>query len=122
MKLIKIYGVIGDPIEQSMSPIMHNEELQKANIHAVYHPFHIKPVDLEVAVKGMQAIGIQGFNVTAPHKTTIMPYLDAIDPLAKAIGAVNTVVRREDGTYCGFNTDGNGYIAGFRGCLQKYRT
>ena len=109
--LIKIYGVIGDPIAQSMSPIMHNQEIESCQIHAVYHPFHIKPENLQQAIAGMKAIGIQGFNVTAPHKTAIMPLLDSIDPLAKAIGAVNTVVREEDGSYRGYNTDGNGYIA-----------
>lgn len=109
--LIKIYGVIGDPIAQSMSPVMHNQEIKSDQIKAVYHPFHIKPDDLNKAIAGMKAIGIQGFNVTAPHKTTIMPLLDSIDPLAKAIGAVNTVVREEDGSYRGYNTDGNGYIA-----------
>ncbi|MFC5466670.1 shikimate dehydrogenase [Lederbergia graminis] len=105
----KLYGVIGDPIGHSMSPIMHNNEFKQLNINAHYHPFHIVEQNLEIAIAGMKAIGVEGFNVTIPHKTTIIPYLDYIDPLAKAIGAVNTVVR-VDGEYHGYNTDGEGYM------------
>jgi len=107
--LIKLYGVIGDPIVQSMSPVMQSQEFEKLDIEAHYHPFHILEKDLHDAVKGMKAIGVEGFNVTSPHKTTIMPFLDYIDPLAKAIGAVNTVVRIND-EFHGYNTDGMGYI------------
>lgn len=107
--MIKLYGVIGDPIVQSMSPVMHNQEFNKLGIDAHYQPFHILDKDLQDAIKGMKAIGVEGFNVTSPHKTTIMPFLDDIDPLAKAIGAVNTVVRI-DNEYHGYNTDGLGYI------------
>ncbi|MBS4209039.1 shikimate dehydrogenase [Bacillus sp. FJAT-50079] len=107
--MMKLYGVIGDPIAQSMSPIMHNEEFKQLKVDAHYQPFHIIHQDLKTAVEGMKAIGIEGFNVTAPHKTTIMPFLDGIDPLAQAIGAVNTVVR-ESGGFWGYNTDGYGFI------------
>ncbi|MCR2820470.1 shikimate dehydrogenase [Lederbergia panacisoli] len=107
--MIKLYGVIGDPIVQSMSPVMQSQEFNQLGIEAHYHPFHIVDKDLKDAVKGMKAIGIAGFNVTSPHKTTIMPFLDYIDPLAKAIGAVNTVVRVND-EFHGYNTDGMGFI------------
>ncbi|MBS4199744.1 shikimate dehydrogenase [Bacillus sp. FJAT-49732] len=107
--MIKLYGVIGDPIVQSMSPIMQSQEFNELGIDAHYHPFHILDKDLQDAVKGMKAIGVEGFNVTSPHKTMIMPFLDYIDPLAKAIGAVNTVVRIND-EFHGYNTDGMGYI------------
>lgn len=106
---MKLYGVIGDPIAQSMSPIMQGQEFQQLGIHAHYQPFHIKPKDLEDAVKGMKAIGVEGFNITSPHKTAIIPLIDKIDPLAEAIGAVNTVVR-EDDQFIGYNTDGEGFI------------
>ncbi len=106
---MKLYGVIGDPIAQSMSPVMQGQEFQQLGIHAHYQPFHIKPKDLEDAVKGMKAIGVEGFNITSPHKTAIIPLIDKIDPLAEAIGAVNTVVR-EDDQFIGYNTDGEGFI------------
>lgn len=105
----KLYGVIGDPISQSMSPVMHNQELLKLGIDAHYQPFHILKKDLNTAIMGMKVIGVEGFNITSPHKTTVIPFLDEIDPLAKAIGAVNTVVR-DNGRFIGFNTDGTGYV------------
>lgn len=107
--MLKLYGVIGDPIAQSMSPVMHNPQFQKFGIEAHYHPFHIVGEHLEAAVRGMKVIGVEGFNVTSPHKSSIMPFLDYIDPLAEAIGAVNTVVRVND-EFHGYNTDGKGFI------------
>ena len=80
-----------------MSPAMHNDLFQRYEIDAEMFPFHIKKENLEDAVKGFKAINLAGFNITVPHKTAIMPFLDEIDPLAKAIGAVNTVVN-QDGT------------------------
>jgi shikimate dehydrogenase len=107
----QLYGVIGDPIEHSMSPIMHNDAFKQLNLNAYYHPFHVNRTDIGSAVKGMKALGIRGFNVTIPHKSTIMPYLDGIDPLANSIGAVNTVVL-EGGDFIGYNTDGLGFLKG----------
>ncbi|WP_050180955.1 shikimate dehydrogenase [Domibacillus robiginosus] len=112
----KLYGVIGDPIGHSMSPDMHNDSFSALQIDAHYQPFHIKSEDLKTAVAGMKAIGLSGFNVTVPHKTAIMPLLDEIDPLAQAIGAVNTVVREEN-RFIGYNTDGEGFV---RGLNEEY--
>lgn len=119
--MIKLYGVIGDPIAQSMSPVMQGQEFQKLGIQAHYHPFHIKPKDLEDAVKGMKAIGVEGFNITSPHKTAIIPLIDKIDPLAEAIGAVNTVVR-EDDQFVGYNTDGEGFIKALQADWKEHFT
>lgn len=105
----KLYGVIGDPIGHSLSPAMHNQEFKSLGIDGHYQPFRIKIEDLKTAVEGMKVMGISGFNVTIPHKSSIIPILDGIDPLAEAIGAVNTVVR-EDGRFIGYNTDGKGYL------------
>jgi shikimate dehydrogenase len=107
----KLYGVIGDPIAHSMSPLMHNDLFQRYEMDASMFPFHIKKENLQDAVKGFKAINLAGFNITVPHKTAIMPFLDEIDPLAEAIGAVNTVVN-EEGRFIGYNTDGTGYIKG----------
>lgn len=105
----KIYGVIGDPIAHSMSPVMQNDCFQRYDINAEYLAFHVRKESLHDAVKGFKAIQLSGFNVTIPHKTTIMPFLDEIDHLAQAIGAVNTVVN-DDGRFIGYNTDGSGFL------------
>ena len=75
---------------------------------------------MQDAVKGFKAIGLSGFNVTVPHKSAIMPFLDEIDPLAEAIGAVNTVVNK-DGKLIGYNTDGTGYLKGLNRLFPMYR-
>lgn len=104
-----VYGVIGDPIAHSMSPAIHNDAFETEKMDSVYLAFHVKPDDLKDAVKGMKAIGVKGFNITIPHKEAIIPFLDEVDELAKAIGAVNTVVYKE-GRYIGYNTDGIGFM------------
>ncbi|MEB2629741.1 MULTISPECIES: shikimate dehydrogenase [Peribacillus] len=105
----KIYGVMGDPIAHSMSPDIHNDAFEKEKIEAVYHHFHVTKEGLNDAVKGMKALGIEGFNITIPHKTSIIPFLDEVDELALAIGAVNTVVNK-NGRFIGYNTDGKGFF------------
>ncbi|MBO1579202.1 MULTISPECIES: shikimate dehydrogenase [Bacillus] len=105
----QLYGVIGNPIGHSLSPLMHNDAFEDLNIDAHYHAFLVEEETLGEAVKGLKALGVSGFNVTTPHKVSIMKYLDGIDPLAKQIGAVNTVVHRE-GKLIGYNTDGIGYV------------
>jgi shikimate dehydrogenase len=107
----KLFGVIGDPIAHSMSPAMHNDLFEHYGIDAVYLPFHVSKGNLEAAVKGLKALGVSGFNVTIPHKTDIILHLDKVDPLAKAIGAVNTV-KNENGLLVGYNTDGPGFVKG----------
>ncbi|WP_243297143.1 shikimate dehydrogenase [Bacillus litorisediminis] len=114
----KVYGVIGDPIGHSLSPLMHNHSFAIENIQAAYHPFLVKKEDLESAVRGMKAIGIQGFNVTIPHKEAIIPYLDEVDALAAEIGAVNTVVLR-NGAYVGYNTDGIGFVKALKQAIRE---
>jgi shikimate dehydrogenase len=107
----KLYAVIGNPIAHSMSPVMHNDLFQHYDVDAHYHAFDIKSSDLADAVKGFRAIHLAGFNVTVPHKLAIMPLLDEVDPLARSIGAVNTVVN-QSGTLIGYNTDGSGFVNG----------
>lgn len=113
----KLFGVMGDPIAHSMSPVMHNDLFNYYGIDAAYVPFHVSKGSLEAAVKGLKAIRVAGFNVTVPYKTEIMAFLDEIDPLAKAIGAVNTVVNK-DGKLVGYNTDGRGFVRGLKEQLQ----
>jgi 3-dehydroquinate dehydratase / shikimate dehydrogenase len=103
----RVYGVIGDPIAHSLSPQMHNAAFAARRIHAVYLPFLIraKTAGLKDFVRSIADFGIRGFSVTIPHKQAILPFLDGCDPLAKSIGAVNTVVVRAGGKLYGYNTD-----------------
>lgn len=106
----KWYAVIGDPIEHSMSPLMHNTWMNAEGRDGTYIPLHITKENLVESFNGMKLLGCSGFNVTIPHKEAIIPLLDDIDPLAQKMGAVNTVVRQLDGTYKGYNTDGLGFV------------
>lgn len=106
----KWFAVIGDPIEHSKSPAMHNAWFEEMAIDAAYIPVHVTPENLEAAIAGFKTLGASGWNVTIPHKTAIIPYLDELDELAAKMGAVNTVVRTKDGKLKGYNTDGIGFV------------
>ncbi len=106
----KWYAVIGDPIHHSMSPLMHNAWMTEENRDASYIPIHVKPCELEQAVIALKTLGCSGWNITIPHKEKIIPFLDELDESARKMGAVNTVVRLQDGTYKGYNTDGLGFV------------
>ena len=103
----KVCGVMAYPVEHSMSPLMHNYYSEKTGTDLVYVPFKVEPGRVEEAVKGAYALNFTGMNVTVPHKQEVMKYLVDIDEDAKAIGAVNTLVRT-DGGYKGYNTDAAG--------------
>jgi shikimate dehydrogenase len=104
------FAVIGDPIAQSKSPEMHNAWYEQENVDATYIPVHVKPENLQQAVESFKLLGASGWNVTIPHKQTIIPFLDELDELAKKMGAVNTVVRTVEGKLKGYNTDGPGFV------------
>ena len=106
----KLLGVIGDPVEHSLSPVMHNAVLNHLEKDYVYVPLPVKKGDLERALAGFSAINLVGFNATIPHKQAIIPYLDRVTPEAQQVGAVNTVWRTETG-WEGTNTDVDGFIA-----------
>ena len=105
----KIVGLIGSPVGHSLSPEMHNQAYVFLGLDMFYAAFEVCPKDLGNAVKGMEALGFAGFNVTIPHKETIIQYLDQVSEEAGLIGAVNTVVIKE-GLIRGYNTDGIGFI------------
>ncbi|MDY7221851.1 shikimate dehydrogenase [Halalkalibacterium halodurans] len=105
----KLFGLLGHPVGHSLSPLMHNQMFQLLDFDGYYHAFDVEPSQLEKAVEGARALQMQGFNVTIPHKVTIMDYLDMVDEEAQEIGAVNTVVMK-DGQLFGSNTDGQGYL------------
>lgn len=99
----RVYGVIGNPIGHSLSPHQHNAGFAARKIDAVYLPFLVE--DLSDFVESVAPMGFKGFSVTIPHKERIIKYLAGCDPLAAAIGAVNTVVVRHGGRLYGYNTD-----------------
>ena len=109
----KLLGVIGHPIAHSLSPAMHNAAISHLGVDFVYLAFPVKPEDLEVALAGFGAIGLQGFSITIPHKQAILPLLSEVSPIAQAIGAVNTVYLTDKG-WCGTNTDVEGFLAPLR--------
>jgi shikimate dehydrogenase len=100
----RVCGLIGNPVGHSISPLIHNTLAELCGIDMVYTTFNVENEAVYMAVKGAFALNIQGLNVTVPHKQAVMESLSEIDPLAKAIGAVNTLVRTGDG-YKGYNTD-----------------
>lgn len=115
----KWFAVMGDPIEHSKSPAMHNAWFREMSIDATYIPVHVSSESLESAVAGLKKLGASGWNVTIPHKTAIIPYLDELDELAEKMGAVNTVVRTKEGTLKGYNTDGVGFVRSLEEAVGK---
>ncbi|HWR43656.1 shikimate dehydrogenase [Sporomusa sp.] len=106
-------GLLGWPLSHSLSPAMHNTAFAACGLDFVYLPLPAPPESLATAVGGLKALGFVGVNVTIPHKVTIMDYLDEIDVSAKLVGAVNTIVIKEN-HMIGYNTDASGYISSLR--------
>lgn len=103
-------GLIGWPVAHSLSPIIHRHWRAQHNIAGDYELLPIDPADMETGLRRLKIRGLKGFNVTVPHKETIIPFLDTVDDLAHHIGAVNTVVR-DGSTWRGTNTDAYGFMA-----------
>jgi shikimate dehydrogenase len=103
----ELYGVIGKPVRHSLGPLMHNAAFTHKGMNAIYLAFESD--DIEGAVKGMRSLGIKGMSVTIPYKSAVIPLLDEIDPLAREIGAVNTVVNNNN-RLIGYNTDASGAL------------
>lgn len=104
-----VCGLIGAPVDHSLSPALHNAAFRTLGLNYCYLPFPVKSGFLEQALRGITALGLRGVNVTSPHKEAVLSYLDRIDITAAAIGAVNTICNR-DGQLHGFNTDGEGFL------------
>ncbi len=105
----RVCGLIGDPVEHTMSPAMHNAAFQEVGLDYVYLPFRVEGGELSEAIKGMRALNMRGLNVTIPHKVAVLQLLDKLDPLAEKISAVNTIVN-DDGVLTGYNTDATGFL------------
>lgn len=100
----RICGLMGNPVEHTMSPFIHNNLSESLGKNLAYVPFHVPTGHVKEAVEGAFALNLLGLNVTVPYKSEVIPFLKDIDPLAKQIGAVNTLVRMEGG-FKGYNTD-----------------
>ncbi len=105
----RLCGIRGDPIEHTMSPVMHNAAFRQMGLDYLYVPFKVKQGELAKAMEGVRALNIRGLNVTIPHKVAVIQFLDELDSLAEKIGAVNTIVN-DDGVLTGYNTDGAGFL------------
>ena len=99
-----VCGLIGNPVEHTLSPVIHNTLARMTGENLIYVPFRVEKERVEDALKGAFALNVLGLNVTVPHKSEVLPYLDGVDEEAAMIGAVNTLVRTEKG-YRGYNTD-----------------
>jgi shikimate dehydrogenase len=105
----RLCGVIGDPVEHTMSPVIHNAAFENMGVDYFYVPFRVKKEQLAKAIEGVRALNIRGLNVTIPHKVAVIPLLDGLDPLAEKIDAVNTIVN-DEGILTGYNTDATGFL------------
>jgi shikimate dehydrogenase len=105
----RVCGIIGDPLEHSLSPAMHNAAFQESNLDFVYVAFRVRKDELKESIIGAKSLDIRGLNVTMPHKSAVMKYLDEIDPTARSIGAVNTILNNK-GRLTGYDTDGIGAL------------
>ena len=105
----KIVGIIGDPVQHSRSPQMHNAAIAERKLDYIYVPFHVRSGELREAIEGFKALNVLGVNVTIPHKQTVMPILDDVSHEATLIGAANTLIFC-DGRVSGDNTDAQGFL------------
>ena len=103
-------GVIGWPVAHSRSPAIHNYWIRENHLNGAYGLFPVEENNLEKAIRGLAALGIAGCNITIPHKISAMHLADWVDPLARRMGAINTIVVQPDGALHGFNNDGFGFI------------
>jgi shikimate dehydrogenase len=107
----RLVGIIGWPVSHSLSPRMHNAAYAALGLDWAYVPLPVAPERVGDAVRGLVALGFAGANVTVPHKQAVIPFLDELTLIARAIGAVNTIVVQPDGSLLGDSTDGAGFMA-----------
>jgi shikimate dehydrogenase len=117
----KLAGVMGMPVFQSRSPILHNYWIKKYNLKGAYGHFPVQIENVEAAVRGLSALGIAGCNITQPHKLMAMKLMDQLSPMAQRIGAINCIVVQPDGSLHGFNNDGFGYIQSLKDIKPTWR-
>ena len=104
-----LFGVLGNPVKHTYSPILQNAAIEKLGLNAAYVPLEVPLDKIELAVKGAFALNFKGINVTIPFKEVVIPYMDKLSQRASTIGSVNTIALKEDGRLMGYNTDGEGF-------------
>ena len=109
----KLYGVVGYPVAHSLSPVFQQAAMESLGIDAAYVPFQVPPEKIDAALKAMEILGVEGFNVTIPHKESVSKLIPEKDHVSTIVGAVNTVTRRSEGWF-GANTDVPGFREAFR--------
>lgn len=105
----RVCGIIGDPVEHSLSPVMHNAAFEELNLDFVYVAFRVRTEELREAIIGARSLDLHGLNITTPHKNAVTGYLDEIDSTTRSVGAVNTILN-DEGRLIGYNTDGVGAL------------
>ena len=118
-KSSKTYCIIGDPVDHSLSPLMHNAAFKYLNLDYSYIAFKVKTNELKESVESLRTIHVGGFNVTIPHKVEMTRYVDRLSNEASLAGAVNTV-KNEDGIFVGYNTDIYGLMAPIEGKISNF--
>jgi len=113
-------GVMGWPVAHSRSPLIHNHWIARHGLQGAYGLFAVEPKSIEAALRGLVALGIAGCNVTIPHKVRAMELMDHVDPLAKRMGAINTIVVQRNGELHGFNNDGFGFIQSLKDAMPDW--
>jgi shikimate dehydrogenase len=117
----RLTGVMGWPITHSRSPMLHNYWIKQLGLAGAYVPLPVQPERLADALKGLSALGFAGCNVTIPHKEAALRLVDRVDPLARRIGALNTIVVEADGSLSGSNTDAFGFIEALKEAKPDWR-
>jgi shikimate dehydrogenase len=117
----KLAGVMGMPVFQSRSPILHNHWIKKYNIRGAYGHFPVQIENVETAIRGLSALGLAGCNITQPHKLMAMKLMDQLSPMAQRMGAINCIVVQADGSLHGYNNDGYGYIQSIKEANPAWR-
>lgn len=110
----ELVGVLGDPVDGNPTGVMEEAGFAEAGLNWRFITVKVLPGDLDAAMAGMKAFNMRGVNLTMPHKIDVLKHMDALSEAARVIGAVNTVVRREDDTLFGENTDGKGFVQSLR--------
>jgi shikimate dehydrogenase len=114
-------GVMGWPVAHSRSPVIHNHWIAQYGLRGAYVLLPVQPENFEHAIRGLPALGFAGCNVTIPHKVNALKMMDHVDPVAQAMGAINTIVVQPDGALHGYNNDGYGYIQSLRDAQPDWR-
>ncbi len=121
IQIQKLAGVMGWPIAHSLSPQVHGFWLKRHGINGAYVPLAVSPGNFEKALRALPLLGFAGTNVTVPHKEAALKLVDEVDPVAERIGAVNTILVKDDGSLFGTNTDAYGFMENLKDHVPEWQ-